>query len=230
MVHQVRAFRGEPGLEDVEVEVAGVLDVPAAEVAADLAAFEGKLAEVMERLDARYPHADDLDADCLEAVIDLAAWAHAEWVRIHPFANGNGRTARLRANFVFMRYGIEPVLRLRPGRTTGTRRRGLPQFAATGCRRPPRCGASLPAPTAPGALCGRASAAARRPDAGFLRVLAGEGGDAGAGRAAVQPGIPPAAGRRRRDKPPSTATPASHSAQVPGSGTAVTFRVTSLAL
>ena len=27
----------------------------------------------------------------MSAVIDLAAWAHAHWIRIHPFANGNER-------------------------------------------------------------------------------------------------------------------------------------------
>jgi hypothetical protein len=35
-------------------------------------------------------------------------------VRIHPFANGNGRTARLWANYVLMRYGLPPIVRLRP--------------------------------------------------------------------------------------------------------------------
>jgi hypothetical protein len=48
------------------------------------------------------------------SLIDVAGWAHAEWVRIHPFANGNGRTARIWANVILMRYGIEPVVRLRP--------------------------------------------------------------------------------------------------------------------
>jgi len=56
----------------------------------------------------------DLDADGLAAVLDLAAWAHAEWVRIHPFANGNGRTARVWANLILVRYGIPPAVRLRP--------------------------------------------------------------------------------------------------------------------
>ena len=110
----VGAFRGEPGLEDVEVIVGNAFGVPAADVAADLAAFERTLVSIIEQLDARYPSADDLDTDGLDAVIDLAAWAHAEWVRIHPFANGNGRTARLWANAIFMRYGIEPMVRLRP--------------------------------------------------------------------------------------------------------------------
>jgi Fic family protein len=35
-------------------------------------------------------------------------------VRIHPFANGNGRTARLWANFIAMRYGLPPFVTLRP--------------------------------------------------------------------------------------------------------------------
>ena len=110
----VGTFRGEPGLEDVEVVIGGAYGAPAADVATELAAFERTLLAVVEQLDARYPNPDDLDTDGLEAVIDLAAWAHAEWVRIHPFANGTGRTARLWANAIFLRYGIEPVIRLRP--------------------------------------------------------------------------------------------------------------------
>jgi fido (protein-threonine AMPylation protein) len=44
-------------------------------------------------LDALLPIGQELDADQLAAVIDLCAWVHAEWVRIHPFANGNKRTS-----------------------------------------------------------------------------------------------------------------------------------------
>ena len=55
-----------------------------------------------------------LTPDQLDAVLDLCAWAHAEWVRIHPFANGNGRAARLWANFIAVRYGLPPFVRLRP--------------------------------------------------------------------------------------------------------------------
>lgn len=32
----------------------------------------------------------------------------------HPFSNGNGRTARLVANSLAMRYGLPPFVRLRP--------------------------------------------------------------------------------------------------------------------
>jgi fido (protein-threonine AMPylation protein) len=65
-------------------------------------------------LDRALPIGKELNVDEHDAVIDLCAWAHAEWVRIHPFANGNGRTARLWANFVAMRYGLPPFVRLRP--------------------------------------------------------------------------------------------------------------------
>ncbi|WP_366522456.1 Fic family protein [Flagellatimonas centrodinii] len=50
----------------------------------------------------------------LAAVLEVCAWAHAEWVRIHPFANGNGRSARLWANGIAMRYNLPPFVRLRP--------------------------------------------------------------------------------------------------------------------
>lgn len=117
-------FRGESGLETAGVEVDGREGTPPAQVAAELAAFEQRLQRVVAVLDERYPADADLDADGLAAVVDVSAWAHAAWVRIHPFANGNGRTARLWANFVFMRYGLPPVVRLRPRPDGGYRRAG----------------------------------------------------------------------------------------------------------
>ena len=61
-------------------------------------AFERALQRAVAALDTRYPQGQELDVDGLAAVIDLSAWAHAEWVRMHPFANGNGRTARIWAS------------------------------------------------------------------------------------------------------------------------------------
>ena len=107
-------FRGELCLERVGVRVGRHHGVPPADVAAALKVFEQKLQRAVHVLDAAYAHGHALDEDGLEAVIDLSAWAHAEWVRIHPFANGNGRTARIWANWIFMRYGVPPVVRLRP--------------------------------------------------------------------------------------------------------------------
>ena len=41
--------------------------------------------------------------------IELAAWAHAEFVKIHPFPDGNGRVSRLIMNYVLMFHGLLPV-------------------------------------------------------------------------------------------------------------------------
>jgi Fic family protein len=41
--------------------------------------------------------------------VELAAWTHAEFVRIHPFADGNGRTSRLLMNYQLMANGFLPV-------------------------------------------------------------------------------------------------------------------------
>jgi hypothetical protein len=110
----IGAFRGEPGLEKTGVKIGGHRGVAAAKVAAELKRFERKLQALVKQLDSVLPAGAELDADELAAVIDLCAWAHSEWVRIHPFANGNGRTARLWANFLAMRYGLPPFVRLRP--------------------------------------------------------------------------------------------------------------------
>jgi Fic family protein len=41
--------------------------------------------------------------------IELAAWTHAEFVKIHPFIDGNGRTSRLIMNYQLMANGFLPV-------------------------------------------------------------------------------------------------------------------------
>lgn len=41
--------------------------------------------------------------------IELAAWTHAEFVRIHPFIDGNGRTSRLIMNYQLMKNGFLPI-------------------------------------------------------------------------------------------------------------------------
>lgn len=41
--------------------------------------------------------------------IELAAWTHAEFVRIHPFPDGNGRTSRLIMNYQLMSAGLLPI-------------------------------------------------------------------------------------------------------------------------
>ena len=49
------------------------------------------------------PHKSNLNP------IELAAWTHAEFVKIHPFADGNGRTSRLIMNYQLLAHGFLPV-------------------------------------------------------------------------------------------------------------------------
>ena len=110
----VGRFRGEPGLEGEPVYIGSHEGTKAELVEGEVGAFIRRLQAVSERLDKLFPSGEELDRDGLEAVIELAAWTHSEWVRIHPFRNGNGRSARLLANAILMRYGLPPVLKLRP--------------------------------------------------------------------------------------------------------------------
>lgn len=41
--------------------------------------------------------------------MELAAWTHTEFVKIHPYVDGNGRTARMIMNYQLMANGFLPV-------------------------------------------------------------------------------------------------------------------------
>lgn len=41
--------------------------------------------------------------------IELAAWAHEEFVSIHPYRDGNGRTARMVMNYILMQHSYLPI-------------------------------------------------------------------------------------------------------------------------
>lgn len=109
-------FRGPPALPGIEVRIDDHRGVPSTTVASACRTFIDTLEVLIRGLDALLPadQLDELDADGLQAVAEAAAWAHAEWVRIHPFVNGNGRTSRLIGNAILVRYGLRPVFRLRP--------------------------------------------------------------------------------------------------------------------
>jgi Fic family protein len=49
-------------------------------------------------------------------IVELAALAHHRLVAIHPFLDGNGRTARLLMNLILMRQGYPPTVILRTNR------------------------------------------------------------------------------------------------------------------
>lgn len=93
--------------------------VPAREVAGELRGFEQAVQTATGTLDAAIPvGVTPNDGAELLAVVELAALTHGEWVRIHPYANGNGRIARVWANWVALRYGLPPFIRIKP-RTDG---------------------------------------------------------------------------------------------------------------
>jgi len=104
-----------PELIGYEVAAGTAMGTPSSEVPDALAAFEAGLQAVIARMDRAIAVGDrpGTNAD-LFAVLEVAAIAHGEWVRIHPFANGNGRSARLWTNWVSVRYGLPFFLTLKP--------------------------------------------------------------------------------------------------------------------
>jgi Fic family protein len=112
----VGEFRGPPNLPGVENGVGAHAGTPSARVALECEAFIRRLQAMLAALDELWPieRLDELTEEGLVAIARAAAWAHGEWIRIHPFANGNGRTARLLANAILERYGLRPVVRTRP--------------------------------------------------------------------------------------------------------------------
>lgn len=104
-----------PELIGYEVAVGGTMGVPSARVPAELSRFEKSMNSAVGTLDTLIPvGVQPDDRGQLNSVLTLCAYSHGEWVRIHPFANGNGRTARLWANWCALRYGLPPFVRLKP--------------------------------------------------------------------------------------------------------------------
>lgn len=113
-----RGDRRRPQLQSYEVAVmtaAGALGgAPARQVSTEITQFIQQLKAQIKPLDARIPIGADRSPEDEIEILKLAAWAHGEWIRIHPFANGNGRTARLWVIWACSRYGIEPFIGVRP--------------------------------------------------------------------------------------------------------------------
>jgi len=104
-----------PELYGYEVRVGVVRGVPSEQVPDELARFEARMRDATAKLDAVIPPGSPpADEEQLRSVLTLCALAHGEWVRIHPFANGNGRTARLWANWCARRYGLPRFVQLKP--------------------------------------------------------------------------------------------------------------------
>jgi fido (protein-threonine AMPylation protein) len=80
--------------------------------------MEGVLAglhAVFTELDGRLPVGKPATTpDEVLALISITALAHGECLRVHPFANGNGRIARLLVAFICLRYGLPMFLHIKP--------------------------------------------------------------------------------------------------------------------
>lgn len=58
----------------------------------------------------RFFYDDLMKKEEIMGAIELSAWTHAEFVKIHPFPDGNGRTARLIMNYQLMAKGFLPII------------------------------------------------------------------------------------------------------------------------
>ena len=104
-----------PCLIDYEVAVGSMRGVRARDVPGALDAFMRATATVVAALDAAVPPGTVASTPpAVPGIVRLCAYAHGEWIRIHPFANGNGRTARLWANWIAVRFGLPPFVRIQP--------------------------------------------------------------------------------------------------------------------
>jgi hypothetical protein len=109
-------YRGsEPPSQKIPpIGVGGVRAVLARDVNKEVDKFFAHLDARMKSLSAEIDPNLDKSPEQLGEIAALAGWAHGEWVRIHPFANGSGRTARFIANWILVRFRLRPVIGIRP--------------------------------------------------------------------------------------------------------------------
>jgi fido (protein-threonine AMPylation protein) len=84
----------------VEAEFGRFRGVPYREVERALDELHRKIQGYMEQFKG------SSGADQQELGLQLAATHHGEFIRIHPFVNGNGRTGRVCVNYFAARYGL----------------------------------------------------------------------------------------------------------------------------
>ncbi len=76
--------------------------------------FTGVTAALAQLDEVLAPGQRPTSVDELEAVVGLTALVHGEWLRLHPFANGNGRTGRLWVAFIALRYSVPIFVSVKP--------------------------------------------------------------------------------------------------------------------
>jgi fido (protein-threonine AMPylation protein) len=89
----------------VEIDIHGDRCSPPGYIAEHLAQFTRGLDDELRELEGG--PADSEEA--FEHQLTLAATSHARLLHIHPFVDGNGRTARVLLNLVLRRFGLRPI-------------------------------------------------------------------------------------------------------------------------
>jgi fido (protein-threonine AMPylation protein) len=119
-------FRGDPVVKeliDYEVGLGARLQdgnlekmgVWARQVGEEMEGVLAGLQAVFTELDERLPVGKPATApEEVLALISFTALAHGECLRVHPFANGNGRMARLLVAFICLRYELPMFLHIKP--------------------------------------------------------------------------------------------------------------------
>ncbi len=113
-VGHFRGDSGVPELVDYEVQVDGILGARAAVVETRVGSLLTALSQALAGFDAQIRVETVPDRAEIRAILLLGARVHGEWVRIHPFANGNGRTARVIVAWLALRYNLPVFLNITP--------------------------------------------------------------------------------------------------------------------
>jgi fido (protein-threonine AMPylation protein) len=79
-----------------------------------LQSLDNYLVRLLDQLDEIASSSELSPDEVRRRVLEGGAIVHCEAVRIHPFVNGNGRTARLCINYFLFRYGYRPLPIERP--------------------------------------------------------------------------------------------------------------------
>ena len=109
-------YRGsdDPFLREYGVRFGPFLGSPPELVQDALDAFAKSLETALSRLDGTMPSPTEATPSRINSAIECVARHYADWLKIHPFADGNGRTARILANWILARYWQPIVLPGRP--------------------------------------------------------------------------------------------------------------------
>ncbi|MGV9713228.1 Fic family protein [Gordonia sp. NPDC003424] len=126
VVGYVGHYRGDPTVTELvgyevgigsELQADGLpekVGVWSYQLSREIPALIQRIRAGLEQLDSLLIPGERPHHEAVESIVLLAARVHAEWIRLHPFANGNGRTARVWANYVALRYSLPAFVQVKP--------------------------------------------------------------------------------------------------------------------